>query len=147
MGRRRWIGLAVSAAALGAAVLAVVLVGQAQSAGLIAPASVCFPAQLEAAPAVAHPGQDVTLSSGAADCDLGYDPGHTYAVTLQHRETRTAPMRVVVATDGSFRVTVAVPATFPRGQAVVIVTGSPYDECDDTPSASCVGYSIPLAVD
>jgi len=137
--------IAASLAVLLAAGATVALLSYARSSGAIRPAAACFPAPLQAEPAVVHPGQPLTVRSGAAACRLGYAPRHAYSVTLQHRESVTTPISVDVTPDGRFRATIDVPATFPRGDAVVIVTGSPYDRCED--SGSCVGYSVTLVVD
>lgn len=133
-----------SAALVIVAAVIVALVSCGQSSGLIRPAAPCFPAPLRVDPPGAQPGSAVTVESGAAACSLGYPPGHRYTITLQHRDVVAPPLRVAVAPDGRFRATIDIPATFPSGDAVIRVTGSPYDDCDDT--ASCVGYSVPLTI-
>ena len=148
MGRRAWAVAVATVLTAAAGVGAIAFVAGAQSGNLIRPAAVCLPAPLHVRPAVAHPGQTVVLSSGAASCDLGYPPSREYVVVLQHREVRTPPQRVAVASDGRFEALVTIPPTFPRGDAVLSVTGSPFDQCDDGGgSGSCVGYSVVLVVD
>lgn len=148
MGRRGW-SIALAAVLTAAAgVGAIAFVAAAQSSGFIRPAAACLPAPLHVSPGVAHPGETVVLSSGAATCDLGYPASREYVVVVQHRDVRTPPQRVAVATDGRFQAAVTVPPAFPRGDAVLSVTGSPYDQCDDGGgSGSCVGYSVVLVVD
>jgi hypothetical protein len=141
LGRRAAATIVV--AGLLAAVLAVI--------GLIGPrwsdvgAARCLPARLQASPQSVAPGETLTVTSPAADCALGYGRGHTYTVTLVHRDLHEAPMRTAVAQDGSFRLTLAVPTDFPSGPAAVIVHGSPMDDCDDTGS-SCAGYAAYVTV-
>jgi|GEM_PF-6628531 len=147
MGRRAWVIGAATALTVVVAVGAVGLATAAQSVGIIRPAVMCLPASLHARPAVVHPGETVVLSSGAASCDLGYARDRLYTVVLQRRELSTPPLHVAVARDGRFEAELTVPATFPRGDAVLNVTGSPYDECDDTGSHSCAGYWVPLVVE
>ena len=148
MGRRGWRIALASVLTAAACVGAVAFVAGAQSSGLIRPVAACLPAPLHASPALAHPGQAVVLSSGPASCDLDYPPSREYVVVLQHREVRTPPQRVAVASDGRFEALVTIPPTFPRGDAVLSVTGSPFDQCDDGGgSGSCVGYWVPIVVD
>ncbi|WP_158863607.1 hypothetical protein [Leifsonia sp. AG29] len=145
MQRRRWDIHAVTVLTVAAAVGAVALVAQAQSTGIIPLPIACLPAPLHLGPGVAHPGDEVVLSSDAAACHLAYPPAHTYQVVLQHRDVRTVPQRVEVAADGRFEAHITVPASFPTGDAVISVTGSPFDECDD--DASCAGYWKQLVVE
>jgi hypothetical protein len=147
MGRRAWVVGATAALTVVVAAGAVALAAAAQSAGIIRPAAMCLPAPLHVRPAVVHPGQTVVLGSGAAACDLGYARDRRYVVVLQHRELHTPPLHVAVARDGSFETELTVPETFPRGDAVLSVEGSPYDECDDTGSHSCAGYGVPVVVE
>ncbi|MGH1548388.1 hypothetical protein ACRAWB_04080 [Leifsonia poae] len=147
MRRRAWVVAAATALTLVVAAGAVGLAAAAQSAGIIRPAAMCLPAPLHARPAVVHPGQTVALSSGPAACDLGYARDRLYVVVLQHRDVHTPPLHVAVARDGRFETELVVPPDFPRGEAVLSVEGSPYDECDDTGSASCAGYWVPVVVE
>lgn len=104
----------------------------------------CLPARLHASPDTVAPGGSLTVWSQAADCDLGYRPGKTYTVALHHPGQSTPTMVTTVAEDGSFRLTLAVPATFPSGPAAVIVHGSPMDHCDD--GSSCALYAADVTV-
>ena len=47
---------------------------------------------------------------------------------------------VDVARDGSFSTTVTVPRDASPGEAAIVASGSPYDDCPD--DASCAGYSV-----
>ena len=105
----------------------------------------CLPARLHVAPAIAAPGEMVTVSSGPADCDLGYQDGHVYTLSIVVPRHRSPAATVTVDTRGRFTTTLTVPADFPEGDAAVVVDGSPYDHCDDT-GASCAGYSAALAI-
>ncbi|MEY9852839.1 hypothetical protein ABH923_002517 [Leifsonia sp. EB41] len=145
MRRRGLVTAAATVLTAAAALGTVALVAQAQSTGIIPPPIACLPAPLHLQPGVAHPGDEVVLSSDAAACRLPYPPAHTYEVVLQHREVRTPPQRVEVAADGRFQAHIIVPSTFPLGDAVVSVTGSPYDDFED--GASCAGYWKPLVVE
>ncbi|WP_348787407.1 hypothetical protein [Leifsonia sp. NPDC080035] len=100
----------------------------------------CLPSPLEVTPAVASPGTVLTVSSGAAACDLGYREGHTYTVEVLMPMHRSPQTTIRVGTDGRFQAEVTVPADFPAGDAVVDVHGSPYDDCDDG-GGSCAGYA------
>ncbi|WP_313539679.1 hypothetical protein [Leifsonia aquatica] len=109
-------------------------------------------APLEVPPPGPDAGTTVTISSPAAECDLGYSAGHTYSVTLVAEGvpgapgTRTSPVEVEVAADGSFSVPLAIPDDFPRGDASVVVSGSPYDECGTDGTGSCAGYTAAVRV-
>lgn len=138
------------AASVLAAALALGLAGCGSSVRLGPPP--CLPAPLEVAPPRPDAGTTVTVSSPAAECDLGYSAGHTYSVTLVAEGvpgtpgTRTSPVEVEVAADGSFSVPLPIPDGFPRGDASVVVTGSPYDECGKDGTGSCAGYTAAVRV-
>lgn len=106
----------------------------------------CLPAPVRVSPDTVAPGGSVTVWSVAADCALGYGRDRTYTVTLLHREQAAPAVRTPVAEDGSFRMTLTVPATFPTGPAAVLVHGSPMDDCDDTGTGSCAGYGAGITV-
>jgi hypothetical protein len=133
-----------------AAALALTLAGCGSSARLRIDR--CLPAPLEVTPPGPDAGTTVTISSPPADCDLGYSDGHTYSVTLMAPGapgtpgTRTPPVEVEVAADGSFSVPLAIPDDFPRGDASVVVSGSPYDECGKDGTGSCAGYTAAVRV-
>lgn len=102
----------------------------------------CLPPQLEVAPSAVAPGAELTVSSASTSCDLGYEAGHTYTLTVVVPRHSSPETVVPVATNGRFTATVTVPADFPPGDAAVIVHGSPYDDCDDGGgSGSCAGYA------
>ncbi|ERK71402.1 hypothetical protein [Leifsonia aquatica] len=142
-------GRRIVAAGLAAA-LALTLAGCGSSARL--GIDRCLPAPLEVTPPGPDAGTTVTVSSPAAECDLGYSAGHTYSVTLVAEGvpgtpgTRTSPVEVEVAADGSFSVPLAIPDDFPRGDASVVVSGSPYDECGKDGTGSCAGYTAAVHV-
>ena len=104
----------------------------------------CFPASLSVTPTTASAGGVVMLSSPTAECPIGYATGHTYSVTLTNRGATGQPIIAAVARNGAFSIEVPIPADFPHGTAYIIVTRSPYDNCED--GASCAGYSVSLTV-
>ena len=103
----------------------------------------CLPPRLEVAPRVVAPGAQLTVSSASTSCDLGYEAGHTYTLTVVVPRHSSPETVVPVATNGRFTATVTVPADFPAGDAAVVVHGSPYDDCDDGGGGggSCAGYA------
>lgn len=143
---RRRLRAAVTLAVLGVAVAALVIVGMSDRdwSGRSAPR--CLPARLQVSPQTVAPGESITVSSPAADCSLGYGRGHAYRVRLSHPGQPGPPVTTAVAEDGSFRMTLTVPATFPSGPAIVSVTGSPMDDCDDG-GGSCAGYAANFTVE
>lgn len=143
---RRHLRTVITLGVLGAVVAALVAVGVSDRdwSGRSAPR--CLPARLQVSPQTVAPGESITVSSPAADCALGYGRGHTYRVRLIHPGQPGPPVTTAVAEDGSFRLTLTVPPTFPTGPAVVDVKGSPMDHCDDT-GASCAGYAAYLTVE
>ncbi|RDV44124.1 hypothetical protein DOE76_13845 [Leifsonia sp. ku-ls] len=143
MGRR--LRTVTTLVVLALAVAALVIVGMADPNWSGRSAARCLPARLTASPGTVAPGESLTVSSTGADCDLGYRAGHTYTVALHHPGQSTPPIETAVAEDGSFRLTLTVPATFPSGPAAVIVHGSPMDDCHDTGS-SCAGYAASVTV-
>lgn len=104
----------------------------------------CLPAPLRVNPSSATAGQQVTLSAAPAACDLGYEASHTYTLALQIHGTVTKLRAVPVHADGSFTAVLTVPAATPAGTAEIVVTGSPFDHCDDT--ASCAAYATTLHI-
>ncbi len=105
----------------------------------------CFPSRVHVTPGAAAPGETITVSSEAADCDLGYREGHTYSVAVIVPHHRSPESVVPVDVDGRFSSELTIPADFPSGDAWVVVAGSPYDQCDDT-RGSCAGYGAGLTV-
>jgi hypothetical protein len=89
------------------------------------------------------------LSSGPFGCPASYPRGKTYTLTLG-QVGRAAPLpleSVGVKRDGAFATPVRIPAEASPGEAVIIVKGSPFDQClDTTSSGSCAGYAVSLTV-
>ncbi len=112
------------------------------------PTARCLPARPTVQPAQVAVGGEVTLSAPAAGCDLGYDGGASYEVTLFLHGRADAvdlgDVDVDVDVDGSFRMTLTVPADAPPGPAALALAGSSYDDCDDTGSGSCASYGVDL---
>ena len=143
---RRRLRTAIALIVLGVTVAALVIVGMSDRdwSGRSVPR--CLPARLQVSPPTVARGESITVSSPAADCSLGYGRGHTYRVRLIHPGQPGPPVTTAVAEDGSFRMTLTVPPTFPSGPATVAVTGSPMDDCDDG-GGSCAGYAAYLTVE
>ncbi len=105
----------------------------------------CFPSRLAVTPTTVPAGDVVVLSSAPFACHASYPRRKTYAVTLarfgpgQPRSLGNVP----VNQDGSFRATLVIPSDSSPGEAYLIVEGSAFDKCADTPNASCVGYDSP----
>jgi len=104
-----------------------------------------MPAELTASPDVVDRGGVVTLSSPKSPCDVDYEAGKTYAVSIMTKDARSTAVEVPVAKDGSFNEQIAVPSDFPTGTAHIIVTGSSFDHCDDG-GGSCAGYAAEITV-
>lgn len=117
----------------------------------------CQPAPLLVEPSTVAAGESFQLSAVAADCDLGFDDGHTYTVLIGTRGT-TDPIvldsAVAVDRDGAFSATLTVPETTPSGEWMLVVNGAIL-ECNDTievrvlaiaPLAACAGYTSPITV-
>ena len=105
----------------------------------------CLPSRLVVSPTSVRVGGAVVVSSGPFGCHASYPPGKTYVITLA-LVGRAAPktLRTVpVNQNGSFRTVLTIPSDAPPGEAYLTVTGSAFDKCDDTPNASCVGYTSP----
>ncbi|WP_269048296.1 hypothetical protein [Paenarthrobacter sp. Z7-10] len=86
----------------------------------------------------------MTLSSDAAACALGYPAGHAYTISLSNDGVTAPPVTAGVDPDGLFSAKIPISAEFPPGTAYLIVTGSPYDNCED--GASCAGYWATIMV-
>ncbi|GAA3868700.1 hypothetical protein GCM10022381_10050 [Leifsonia kafniensis] len=104
-----------------------------------------MPAELTASPHDVERGGVVTLSSPKSRCDVHYEVGKTYSVSIMAKDVQSPAVDVSVATDGSFSEQIAVPSDFPIGTAYIIVTGSPADHCDDG-GGSCAGYAAEVTV-
>lgn len=135
-----------SRAGAGAAVVALLLCLTGCGPAVTVPGSVCLPAPLRVSPVPAAAGDSLVVSSGPADCDLGYGPHQTYRVKLVAPHVSSPSVSVEPASDGHFSVELPVPAGFPRGDAFVVVTGSPFDQCDDTMTGSCAGYAATIRI-
>ena len=105
----------------------------------------CLPAALSVSQTTASAGSSVTLSSGAANCSLDYTSGHTYSIILTNKGVAGKPVTATVARDGAFSTEIPIPADFSHGTAYLIVTGSPYDDCEN--GQSCAGYSTTIIVE
>lgn len=114
-------------------------------AGCTVTPTVCMPAELSASPHDVDRGGIVTLSSPKSSCDVNYEAGKTYSITIMAKDVQSPAVDVPVAKDGSFSDRIVVPADFPVGTAYIIVTGSPLDHCDDV-GGSCAGYAAEIAV-
>ncbi|WP_285115103.1 hypothetical protein [Leifsonia sp. fls2-241-R2A-40a] len=106
----------------------------------------CLPGRLSVDPAVVAAGGSVTLASGPARCDLGYERGHTYSVKVMHRQLASPPTVVEVEPSGRFLTRVVIPESFPAGDAVIVVTGSPFDRCAEEGYGSCAGYAVDITI-
>lgn len=107
----------------------------------------CMPAPMSLDTNVVHRGATVTVSAPVADCDLHYDSGKTYKITLVANRAGTHRLSTTTTSvdpDGSFTAKITVPETFAIGSAQIWVEGSPYDDCP--PGASCVGYAAHLTI-
>jgi hypothetical protein len=106
----------------------------------------CLPQPLITTPSSVAAGSTVTVSSKAASCDLGYPSGHTYTLQLGQGGVMTKAVDAPVKKDGSFAARLDVPSDFARGTAYIVVKGSTYDDCKDTGSGSCAGYTTKVTV-
>lgn len=106
----------------------------------------CLPAQPVAEPPVVAPGASLTLRSTGFDGCAGYAEPVEYVVVLgfQGRQPPTGLGVVTAAIDGTFSTTVAIPPDASPGPAGITITGSAWDECDD--SSSCAGYGAQIFV-
>ncbi|WP_144875948.1 hypothetical protein [Microbacterium sp. 1.5R] len=116
--------------------------------GLTACASTtrCLPAELTASPARIAAGDTLTLASGPAECDLGFESEPIYTVVLYSSTAQQSePLEVAPGEDGTFSSEISIPESFSPGIATVVVTGSPYDECGNE-SGSCAQYSVDVTI-
>lgn len=106
----------------------------------------CLPAPLDVSSADVAPGESLTVRSAAAECDLGYENGASYSIAVVSSSgEQSDDVDVPVERDGSFSTEITVPESFPDGAASVVVSGSPYDECDED-SGSCAAYVVDITV-
>ncbi|MDN4614568.1 hypothetical protein P5G50_08895 [Leifsonia sp. F6_8S_P_1B] len=129
---------------------AVVVLAAAALAGCAGPAyvsaHVCLPDRLVAEPSAAAPGEVVLISSGGVECNLGYEGDHSYRVTVRQVGASSPAIGVPVQENGTFHAAITVPEAFTAGEAVIVVEGSTYDQCDDSGFGSCAGYSVGITV-
>jgi hypothetical protein len=112
--------------------------------------SACLPSPLHIDPARVKAGGTVTVSSRPFACRGDYPAGHRYTLALAQLG-RAAPLHLgifPVSRDGAFTAVVHIPQRASPGQSYIDVTGSPFDDCEDTNgvAASCAGYDAPLRV-
>ena len=104
----------------------------------------CGPAALRIDKESVKAGGTLTVSAGAASCDLGYPESKTYSLQMidDHGPVgQTAT--TTVKPDGSFSQPFTIPADTPVGKTTIHVAGSSMDDCRD---GSCPGYSIQINV-
>lgn len=105
----------------------------------------CFPPAYSVSPAIARPGEAVTVAAHAADCNPRYGPQARIHVTVTDKSgaeviNTTAPM-----TDaGEFAYTFTVPAGMAAGEAAVTAIPHNIDWCDDTGRNNRVGRTSNL---
>ena len=107
----------------------------------------CLPEAISLSETTARPGGTITVSAPAAKCDLGYADGKDYTLQLISEYSEKDPLKgreVAVNADGSFSDEVPIPTDFPQGAAMLLVSGSPFDECGDLDS--CAAYSHSFTV-
>lgn len=127
------------AGVLGSA-LVVVLCAVATGCAPAPPTGDCWPGVLTVAPAIARPGEEVSVSSRPVACSIRFTEDRWYRLELQYpRWDVTAEARVRVAPDGSFETTMRVPAGAPPGRPSIVVTDGFTTRCG--PGASCIGVS------
>jgi hypothetical protein len=103
----------------------------------------CLPEPLEAR-FLDGPEVQLHVSADAAPCSLDYD-GVVYELTVEGAEAVYPLGTVRPSLDGSFSAVFNVPpAALEDEGAIIVVLGSPYDDCVDSGSADCVGYMIDL---
>lgn len=112
--------------------------------------SECLPEPMSVSQPTVQPGAKITVSAPAAKCDLGYAQGKNYTLQLisEYAEEKTNITREVrVNTDGSFSDEVPIPEQFPQGAAMLLISGSPFDECDELNSCAAYAQSFRVTAD
>ncbi len=107
----------------------------------------CLPEAMSLSESTAQPGATITVTAPAAKCDLGYAVGKEYTLRLISEYSEKYPMNgqgIPVKADGSFSDEVPIPMDFPQGPVLLLISGSPYDECGDLDS--CAAYSSSFTV-
>ena len=108
----------------------------------------CLPSPMTASPSRIVVGRTVTVSSPPFACPASYPAGKQYSLLLA-LVGRAAPKslgRVPVERDGSFRASLVIPRDAPPGEALIVVSGSAFDDCRDTAGGSCAGYTVVLTL-
>jgi hypothetical protein len=105
----------------------------------------CGPAALRIDRESVEAGGTLTVSAGAASCDLGYPASKTYSLQIIDEHGIVGqPIITAVKPNGSFSQPFTVPADTPAGKTTLHVAGSPMDDCRD--GGSCPEYSIEINV-
>ncbi len=106
----------------------------------------CLPQVPEARPSSARAGEAVAVSSAGLGYDRRLPAGTIYRVSAERAGAGGVELATVpVAQDGRFQVTVRIPPGTGPGRLYLEISGSLYDDCEDTTS-SCVGYGVLLTV-
>ncbi|MEO8527686.1 MAG: hypothetical protein ABI435_01260 [Pseudolysinimonas sp.] len=107
--------------------------------------SFCVP-RFTIEPSVASPGDTITLTSDTT-CDVE-PPGGGWSVVLAPVGQLELGVRTNVADgfDGSFSITLSVPATFPSGEAFAGIENWDYSTCSDTAGGSCASATATFTV-
>jgi hypothetical protein len=104
----------------------------------------CAPAALKSDKESVEAGGTLTVSAGAASCDLGYSASKTYSLQMiDDQGPFGQAVTTTVGPDGAFSQPFAIPADTPAGKMTIHVAGSPMDDCRD---GSCPEYSIQINV-
>ncbi len=109
--------------------------------------SSCLPSPLKASPQNVAAGTTLAVVAPKFACSASYPTGKTYRLTLG-LVGRGAPVDLgffPVNSDGSFHAIVTIPRSASPGEAGISVTGSPFDNCNDTAS-SCAGYGAQFTI-
>lgn len=110
----------------------------------------CLPEAMSLSETTARPGATITVAARAAKCDLGYAEGKEYTLQLISEYSEKDPIKareIRVNTDGSFSDEVPIPVEFPQGAAILLISGSPYDECGDLDSCAAYSHSFTVTAD
>ncbi|MGP5699044.1 hypothetical protein ACTXPA_08910 [Glutamicibacter arilaitensis] len=110
--------------------------------------SLCLPEPITASAPNVNAGAEITVSAAPARCNLGYDEQKSYSLLLLSEASNDEGKRLPqtpVNSDGSFSVDIHVPAETPKGNATLLVQGSPFDSCSG--QDSCAAYSVSFIVE
>jgi hypothetical protein len=105
----------------------------------------CLPAPLHVAPGAVRAGDVATVSAPGASCDLSLAKQTEYTVLLVTSDQSWTLGRTHPDVDGHFTLNATIPTDVSPGPARIVVTGSPYDDCEKT--GSCVGYTVALTLE